>query len=134
MISSKTLKSLSFFFKYGENFNLFPYTWDQTNYRFSRTTSKKYLYIFRVALLVYTLDCVYGAWVLFRIFFYPINMNLNLQLKIMLHILTRLAALGLNYFMILLSDSNIRFYNKFFDTNYKLLGKSRFSRTIIYSL
>ena len=124
MISSKSLKSLGFFFKYGENLNLFPYTWDQTKYKFSRTLSKRYLYIFLLALLLYTLDCVYGVWALFQIFFYPMeNMDLNLQLKIMLHVLTRLGALGLLYFMILLSDSNMRFYNQFFDTNYNFHGK-----------
>jgi len=118
MLSEKTLKFTSIFFIYGDLINLFPYDWDSRNYKLSWSSSKRYEIYFIIALVLYTLDTSYGIVVLVHLITNPPeDIDLNIKLKIMLHVLTRLGALGLNYIMILMSNSSINFYNQLFVAN-----------------
>jgi hypothetical protein len=115
IIPPKSLRFLSQYFKFGDILNLCPFAWNSRAMRFSWSASKLPLFFFLVALLVSTLDSAYGTIVLIRIFrgSEDATLYVNMKLKIMSHVLSRLGALALLYFMICFSNANISFLQPF---------------------
>jgi len=124
MLSPKTLQFTSIYFSYGDALNLFPYDWNRQNFRLRWSNSQSYLILFIITLMYYTLESIYGLYVLVLIQHNPPEaIDLSMKLKIILHVSTRLMALGINYLMLLMSNSNMLFYNQLFNSHFNFHRK-----------
>jgi len=125
MLSVKSLESINLLFIYSEELKLSPYAWDKRKYSLSWSNSKPQLAVYGIILFLYTADWGYGMSVVVRVL---VNLsdevNLSLQLKMLIHVLTRLFGLILCYLILLMHKSNSVFYNQLFCTHFKFACKS----------
>ena len=101
MLSEKSFFYMSRYYTYSDKFCLSPYHWNSRLGQLEWTRSTRKLTFFAFVLLYFTLDCIYLCFVIYHIR-NDTNVKVAVKIKVYMHCFTRLIALGMAYFMLII--------------------------------